>query len=295
MGRQARYAPEPMSLRRSTRCSSFAVLQLSDGEASAEVCPARGALVTDFSIGNEHVLFLDASTVADSTKSVRGGVPCWFPDLAAGSRGSPPMSYNTGSRARSRVDREDGDRLADRAAALVDGRHPREVPSRISDRLHAAARARAAPAPRVGDSQPFVEGHADAASVRAAPLLHRAASIAKAPARVETSATRAWNTIARAAAPSASPPAFGGDEIDFHLLDHETGGTTLNPWRFSHTDSAALVERAFTSWCCGRSRGKPFVCVEPWSAPSLAARAGAPLPMLAANASETYSFSISLG
>ena len=59
--------------------TSFEVVALASGEVTAEVVPARGALVTALRIGGKDVLYLDQATLADPTKNVRGGIPLLFP------------------------------------------------------------------------------------------------------------------------------------------------------------------------------------------------------------------------
>ena len=62
--------------------------RLSDAQCVVEVVPARGALVTSFSIGDDAVLFLDEATLGDPTKNVRGGVPLLFPFAGKAPAGS---------------------------------------------------------------------------------------------------------------------------------------------------------------------------------------------------------------
>jgi galactose mutarotase-like enzyme len=52
---------------------------LRSGDVTAEVVPARGALVTALRVGATDVLYLDRATLADPTKNVRGGIPLLFP------------------------------------------------------------------------------------------------------------------------------------------------------------------------------------------------------------------------
>ena len=56
-------------------------LRLEDEEAGSLVslAPARGGMVTRFSVHGVPVLFLDETTLADPSKSVRGGIPILFP------------------------------------------------------------------------------------------------------------------------------------------------------------------------------------------------------------------------
>jgi len=50
-----------------------------DIDARVLLSPARGGIVTRFSVGGRPVLFLDDATLADETKNIRGGVPVLFP------------------------------------------------------------------------------------------------------------------------------------------------------------------------------------------------------------------------
>jgi D-hexose-6-phosphate mutarotase len=53
--------------------------RLTDGLATVEVAPSRGALVTSFVVDGVPVLFMDEATLLDPSKNVRGGVPVLFP------------------------------------------------------------------------------------------------------------------------------------------------------------------------------------------------------------------------
>src|SRR3954463_4417330 len=54
---------------------------LEDATAGARVAlaPTRGGMVTRFEVAGRPVLFLDAATLVDETKNVRGGKPVLFP------------------------------------------------------------------------------------------------------------------------------------------------------------------------------------------------------------------------
>jgi galactose mutarotase-like enzyme len=54
-------------------------LEVESGRVSACVAPGRGALVTALGVAGREVLFMDRSTLADPSKSVRGGIPLLFP------------------------------------------------------------------------------------------------------------------------------------------------------------------------------------------------------------------------
>jgi galactose mutarotase-like enzyme len=57
----------------------FAELTLEQDEVAARIAPARGALVTALTVAGREVLFMDRATLADPSKSVRGGIPLLFP------------------------------------------------------------------------------------------------------------------------------------------------------------------------------------------------------------------------
>ncbi len=54
-------------------------ITLSFGDVTAEVVPARGAIVAALRVGDTDVLYLDRATLDDPAKNVRGGIPLLFP------------------------------------------------------------------------------------------------------------------------------------------------------------------------------------------------------------------------
>ena len=52
---------------------------LTAGDVTAEVVPARGAIVAALRVGTTDVLYLDRATLDDPAKNVRGGIPLLFP------------------------------------------------------------------------------------------------------------------------------------------------------------------------------------------------------------------------
>ena len=54
-------------------------LTLARAGVSAQVAPARGAIVTALRVEGRDVLFMDRTTLLDPAKSVRGGIPLLFP------------------------------------------------------------------------------------------------------------------------------------------------------------------------------------------------------------------------
>jgi galactose mutarotase-like enzyme len=59
---------------------SFKEIPLVSGSTRAKIAPARGGLVTSFSINDTEILFLDRATFDDLTQNVRGGIPLLFPN-----------------------------------------------------------------------------------------------------------------------------------------------------------------------------------------------------------------------
>ncbi len=54
-------------------------ITLSYGDVTAEVVPARGAIVAGLRVAGTDVLYLDRATLDDPAKNVRGGIPLLFP------------------------------------------------------------------------------------------------------------------------------------------------------------------------------------------------------------------------
>lgn len=58
---------------------SLETLYVSAGPTRVGVVPARGAIVSALSVDDRDLLYMDATTLADPQKNVRGGVPVLFP------------------------------------------------------------------------------------------------------------------------------------------------------------------------------------------------------------------------
>jgi galactose mutarotase-like enzyme len=53
---------------------------ISSGEAKTKIAPARGGIVTSFTVQDKEILYLDRETFIDINKNVRGGIPLLFPN-----------------------------------------------------------------------------------------------------------------------------------------------------------------------------------------------------------------------
>jgi galactose mutarotase-like enzyme len=246
-------------------------VHLAGGRAEAWLAPERGGLLTRFSLDGEDVLYLDEASLADRTKNVRGGVPILFPiagklapDVLPGA--TAPLKQHgfarnlawrvieaAADRATLGLDASDETRAAfphdfalrytytiSEGSLIIDQRFENlgEGPMRIQPGLH--------PYFRVED---------------------------KARARITTDATLAWDNVAGERRPfRADQLDLAAGEVDLHLLDHGSPRTRLSrpgardivlEWS---ADQAVLV-----LWTLP---GRPFVCVEPWSAPANALHTG---------------------
>ena len=80
-----------------------------------------------------------------------------------------------------------------------------------------------------------------------------------------TDATTAWNNVVGAREPFSGVD-FGSGEVDLHLLDHRPAGTRLSrPGARDVVLDWSADHRVLVVWTLP---GRPFICVEPWSAPA---------------------------
>ena len=94
---------------------------------------------------------------------------------------------------------------------------------------------------------------------------------AKAGARVDTDATLAWDNVAGARVPFRGVD-FASGEVDLHLLDHGRHGTRLQrPGARDVLLSWSADHHVLVLWTLP---DRPFICVEPWSAPANALQTG---------------------
>jgi galactose mutarotase-like enzyme len=243
-------------------------IRLTDGKGEAWIAPARGGMVTRFSIGGEDVLYLDEATLGDPSKNVRGGIPILFPiagklmpDRLPGAtaplaqhgfaRNRPWRVVSSAGRAVLALDSDDATRAAypfDFALtfsyALRDG--ALEIEQRFENRG-------ALPMPIQPGLHPYF------------------AVPDKAGARVATDATVAWDNVAAARVPFSGVDLAAG-EVDLHLLDHHPHGTRLvRPGARDVVLSWSSDVGVLVLWTLP---GRPFVCVEPWTVPANALQTG---------------------
>jgi galactose mutarotase-like enzyme len=251
------------------------------------ISPTRGALVTSLRLGGRELLYLDAATLEDPAKNVRGGIPVLFPtpgklDGDRWQRGEQSGTMKQHGFARN-------------FAWAVEERLDGEAPS-VTLGLGANERTRA--------SYPW-EFHTTLAFALEAGRLRITTTIRnpsastlpfalgfhpyflvtdKARASIATRATRAFDNVTKTEVPFRGFDLTAA-EVDVHLLDHGSSQSEL-----SLGDGARIVVRAspdFSVWVVWTLAGKDFVCLEPWTAPGNALNSGVGLSTVEAGESKT--------
>lgn len=261
---------------------------LRDGDAIAEVVPARGAIASRFDVGATRVLYMDAATLADPKKNVRGGVPVLFPTpgkLAndawsyGGKRGTLPQHGFARNEAWDRV----GERGFQLSWDARDGVWPWSCAMGIVFKLRGRTlRLDIAVMNASSEPMPFGIGFHPYFFVPAAD---------KPRARVVTGATKAFDNVTKTAVAIDKPIDLAAKEVDLHLLDHGKTECALE------LPSHAIVvrgSREFTHWVVWTLAGKDFICVEPWTCPGNAVNTGDRVITLAPGESRTAWIEIEL-
>ncbi len=246
-------------------------------DASVTVAPARGGMVTRFSIAGETALYLDEATLRDPTRNVRGGVPLLMP--IAGKLA------------------DDRYALGDRAFTLKQHGFARNLPWSVSSRSvadGASVTLRLTDTPETRAQFPFgfvfeaeytLRDGALSITLRATctdggPMPMHVGTHpyffvprdAKAQATVTADATRAWDNTAKREVAFTGFPSLGEGEVDLHLLDQRATRTVLRRPGLRDLHIAWSAELpVLVVWTLP---DKDFVCVEPWSAPANALNEG---------------------
>lgn len=247
---------------------------LVDGDSRVEIIPSRGALVTRMTVKGDEVLFLDERTLIDPTQNVRGGIPVLFPiagKLPGDTYSSEGQSYSMAQHGFARrlpwtVRQAEARQLV---LGLTSSEQTlRQFPWRFDAQLTFSLEG------------PTLTLHCDVENQDTRPMpLHlgyqpyfHVSQAAKAEARVETNATRAWDNRQGQDVPFTGWD-FTAPEVDLHLLDHSRPNTTLRrgPGRRPVHLTWTPDFRKLIVWTL---QGRDFVCVEPWTASAGALAAG---------------------
>ena len=234
-------------------------MELTSGSARAELRPDRGALVTDWRVGGERVLFLDEATLIDVTKNVRGGIPLLFPFAGKPPPGSPlpqhgfarKRAWEVGATTSDSVDcvlRSDAETLA---------AWPYEFELRYRVQLTA--------------NQLLLEWRVHNRGAAPLPLhfgIHPYFQVGtKAGVQVEGAQGRAFDNTTGLERDVAQVD-FAGGEVDLHFAAPASGHTVLE--RGDGRSVRLQWTPQFTRMVLWTLPGQPFVCVEPWTAPGAA-------------------------
>ncbi len=254
--------------------TALQTLALESGDTRASIAPARGAIVTRFSVAGRELLFLDEATLLDPGKNVRGGVPVLFP--------SP------GKLAGGRWQR------GGRSGALGQHGFARNLPWEVVARSAAEATLRLVATPETLAQFPWdfaaehrillrgpalrIEQRYQNFSGEPMPLacgFHPYFAVPqaeKAAARIETSATRALDNTCGVEVALAGPIDLTSAEVDLHLIDHGKSEAAL-----ALADGHRIEVRGspeYRRWVIWTLAGRDFVCLEPWTAPADALNTG---------------------
>ena len=250
-------------------------------EATVFLAPARGGIVTRFVVGDRPVLFLDETTLLDSSKNIRGGVPVLFPSpgpLLGGrfhfgdASGSLPQHGFARQRpwAVESVDERDVTLLL-RADDVTRAQFPwdftltfryalRGTRLRITQRI----------ANYGATTMPFALGFH--------PYFH-VPDGEKARTIIATAATRAFDNTTKSTVHVTGPIDLTRPEVDLHLAEHGRDDATLTFADGHRVTVSASPE--FRRWVIWTLAGKDFVCLEPWTADADALNTGDGLIVLA--------------
>jgi galactose mutarotase-like enzyme len=279
------------------------VLEDAAAKAFVVIAPARGGMVTRFSVAGAPVLYLDPETLADETKNVRGGNPVLFPSPG-------PLAGDRFAREGRSGSMKQHGFARNRAWKVIDTKDAREVTLQlVSDSATRAvypwdfaARLRYALAGTTLTIEIQVENTAPRARTghEAVPPMPFALGFHpyfyvpdadKARASIPTTATRAYDNVTKTTVDLRGPIDLTVKEVDLHLVDHGARSATL------HRGSDAIVvtgSPAFGRWVIWTLAGKDFVCLEPWTAAANALNTGEQLLTLAPGESTTETVTIAL-
>ncbi len=242
-------------------------LKLTAGDATVEVAPWRGGLVTRFDVAGRPVLYLDESSLHDPSKNVRGGVPVLFPTPGKladdrwswhGQSGALPQHGFARSLAWEVVAHSANEavlRLTWDGAPPDRWHWPCTIEMRYTLKGHTL---RLAPTVTNHGTSPMPFGFG----------LHPyflVESADKATLRIPTHATRAFDNVSKREIALTNAIDLTAREVDLHLVDHGSAQASLLWARGRRVDLRCSAE--LTRWVIWTLAEKPFVCLEPWNAP----------------------------
>jgi galactose mutarotase-like enzyme len=243
---------------------------LIDHEAKARVvlAPTRGGMVTRFIVDDTNVLYLDADTLRDPTKNVRGGIPVLFPIAGRLADDKYRVDGATYTMKQHGFARNMPWAIVDQA---TDGgaRLGLALTSNAMTRAQYPFEFRLAATYLLAEGRLTVQTRVANTGDRPMPLhpgLHPYFQLAdrnKRAARVVTDATQAWDNGKGALVALREPLDLAADVVDMHLLDHWPRVVRLTRPEDRDVELwLGVPDRVLVVWT---ERGRDFVCVEPWT------------------------------
>ena len=239
-------------------------------KARVVLAPSRGGMVTRFVVGDTNVLYLDADTLRDPVKNVRGGIPVLFPiagrlpddkyqwDGATYTMKQHGFARNMPWAIVDQVPTDGGARLglALTATPMTRAQYPFDFRLALTYVLSEGRLTVQTRVSNLGERPMPI-----------APGLHPYFQLAdrnKRAARVVTEATQAWDNRAGARVALREPIDLSADVVDLHILDHWPRTVRLTRPEDRDVElSLGVPDRVLVVWT---ERGRDFVCVEPWTA-----------------------------
>lgn len=233
--------------------------RLSDGKTYVELAPSRGAIVTAFVVEDLPVLYMDEATLLDPSKSVRGGVPLLFPIAGKPPEGSPLKQHGFARTMEWKLKSA----VADDATARVEC-----VLASTPDTLALwPFPFEATLAVSLFDRRMMLEFSFRNTGTQPMPLhfgIHPYFVVGeKALVNVEGAEGMAFDNVSRVNR-EVSAIDFAAGEVDLHFSPFDRRGTTLT--RGDGKRVTLSWTEQFDTLVLWTLPGKPFVCVEPWTA-----------------------------
>jgi len=240
-------------------------------------------MVTRFEVGAAQVLYLDEGSLLDTSKNVRGGNPVLFPSPGPLASEQFARDGKTGSMKQHGFARQEAWSVIAQTAREVTLELVSSDVTRAQFPWEFVAQIRYA----LDGARLTVETTLENRSEAPLPFglgFHPYFFVPddeKAAARITTDATRAFDNVTKTTGAAASPIDLTVKEVDLHLIDHTLRSATLERLRDRITVGA---DASFGRWVVWTLAGKPFVCLEPWTAPANALNTGDALQHVPAGA-----------
>jgi galactose mutarotase-like enzyme len=233
--------------------------RLRDGETYVELAPSRGGIVTAFVVEGTSVLFMDETTLLDPSKSVRGGVPLLFPIAGKPPEGSKLKQHGFARNLEWKVTSA----VADDATARIEC----SLESNAETLALWPFQFEATLAVSLFDRRMMLEFSFRNTGTQPMPLhfgIHPYFVVGeKALVNVEGAEGVAFDNVSRIDR-EVTQIDFAAGEVDLHFAPFDRRGTTLT--RGDGKRVTLSWTEQFDTLVLWTLPGKPFVCVEPWTA-----------------------------